>query len=39
MLGLISSQEINEKEMLLSFEIPDIFFYDFGNNLGVSGQL
>ena len=34
MLGLIASQEISEKEMLLSFEIPDNCFYDFSNNLG-----
>ena len=39
MLGLIASQEINAKEMMLSFEIPDNCFYDFSNNLGVSGQL
>ena len=35
MLGLIASQEINAKEMMLSFEIPDNCFYVFSNNAGI----
>lgn len=34
MLGLISATELNEKEMLLSFEIPDNCFYDFTSQDG-----
>ena len=34
MLGLIATQEINDKEIQLSFEIPDNCFYDFTNNSG-----
>ena len=39
MPGFIASQKISEKELMLSFKIPDNYFYDFSNNSGVSRQL
>lgn len=34
MLGLVNFNEVNTKEMEISFEIPDNCFYDFTNSNG-----